>query len=69
MVLISHNALHIGNSSNAGDEKADILEDSYGTRPTGDDSKIVYINDIYNLDSIPFDVKTIIDSDNTEDPV
>ena len=69
MVLISRNALHIGNSSDTGDEKPDIPEDSCGTIPTGDDSKIVYINDSYNLDSIPFDVETIIDSDNIEDTV
>ncbi len=30
-------------------------------------SKTVYINDSYNLDSIPFDIKNIIDEANTED--
>jgi hypothetical protein len=69
MVLISRNALLIGNSSDTGAEKAIIPEVSCGTIPTGDDSKIVYINDSYNLDSIPFDVETIIDSDNIEDTV
>jgi hypothetical protein len=66
MELISRNALHIGNSSDTGDEKADISEVSCGTMATSDDSKIVYMNDNYNLDSIPFDVETIIDRDNSE---
>jgi hypothetical protein len=29
----------------------------------GKDSKTVYINGIYNLDTIPFDVSKIIDTD------
>jgi hypothetical protein len=66
MELISRNALHIGNSSDTGDEKADISEVSCGTMATSDDSKIVYMNDNYTLDSIPFDVETIIDRDNSE---
>ena len=33
----------------------------------GNDSKTVYINNSYNLDSIPFDSITIIDTDNSED--
>lgn len=29
-----------------------------------EDSKVIYINDSYNLDTIPFDVDEIIDTDN-----
>jgi hypothetical protein len=33
----------------------------------GDDSKTVYVNDSYNLDTIPFDVGQIIDMDDLVD--
>ncbi len=33
----------------------------------GEDSKILYINDSYNFDTIPFHVDKIIDTDKIED--
>jgi hypothetical protein len=33
----------------------------------GEDSKTVYINDSYNLDTIPFDVENVIDAITEED--
>jgi hypothetical protein len=46
-----------------------MAEEDLGLTPTGEGAKIVYINDSYNLDSIPFDVDQIIDNDNNEDIV
>jgi hypothetical protein len=52
--------LLIGNPSNPTTETI-MLEKSKSK--FGKDSKIVYINDSYNLDTIPFDVSQIIKTD------
>jgi hypothetical protein len=57
--------LHVGNLSDP--TEAILSEES--TSGIGEDSKIVYINDSYNLDTIGFDVVQIIDTDEIEDIV
>jgi hypothetical protein len=54
--------LLIGNPSDP--TEAILMEES--TQEVSDDSKKVYVNDSYNLDTIGFDVDQIID---TEDSV
>ena len=44
-----------------------MTAENYTTNDVGENSKIVYLNDSYDLDTIPLDVETIIDlNDNDE---
>jgi hypothetical protein len=55
--------LLIGNPSNP--MEAILMKET--TSKFGEDSKIIYINDSYNLDTINFDVDQIIDTDEIVD--
>ena len=59
--------LLIGNSGQKSDEKNAQPAVECAEEQISDHSKTVYINDSFNLDSIPFDIENIIDEDNTED--
>ena len=68
-VLILRTCPLLGNSGGTSDQKGGFLAVDSGVDEIGENSKTVYINDNYNLDTIPLDVDTIIDtddSDNTE---
>ena len=66
-VLISRNTLLIGNSGDVIDKNSEFLGGNSPDPTKDDSSKTVYINDSYNLDTIPFDVDNIIDIENIED--
>ncbi len=57
----------LGNSGDPRDETVKNVAVDLEVTALGDDSKTVYINDSYSLDSIPFDIVNIIDTDNSED--
>ena len=59
----------IGNSSNEPEEKNQKGDVDSSVSKFEEGSKTIYINDSYNLDTIPFDVDEIIDTDNVEDTV
>ena len=54
---------NVGDSSTKKDEKP--AENSTSEHVT-ENSKIVYLNDSYDLDTIPLDVETIIDFDDND---
>ena len=49
------------------DGKSKILGVNSPLAPVGESANTIYINDSYNLNTIPFDVKNIIEIDNIED--
>ncbi len=53
----------IGNSGEACDQKTGILAVDSVVDEVGENSKTVYINDSYELDTIPLDVETVLDVD------
>ena len=62
-VLNCHSFLQVGNLSNPMD--GILVEES--SNQVVDDSKTVYINYSYNLDTIPFDVEDIVDTQDNEE--
>ena len=59
-------SLLLRNSGDPGEEKNDFPAVDSGVADIGENSKTVYINDSYNLDTIPFDVEAIIDIDDSD---
>ncbi len=56
-----------GNVGDSSTGKTKMTAENYTTNDVGENSKIVYLNDSYDLDTIPLDVETIIDlNDNDE---
>jgi hypothetical protein len=60
------NALLVGNFDDVNDKKTENKTGETTTLEVDLSSKTVYINDSYNLDCIPFDTESIIDTDNVE---
>ena len=59
--------LLLGNSGKQTDKTTNNLLVEEVVTLVGDDSKTVYINDSYNLNSIPFDTVSFIEKDELED--
>ena len=56
---------NLGHTSTTG--TTEILDENCTTDEGVENSKIVYLNDSYELDEIPLDVETIIDLDDNEE--
>jgi hypothetical protein len=56
-----------GNVGDTSTENTEILAFESTSEDECENSKIVYLNDSYDLDTIPLDVETIIDMNNNEE--
>ena len=66
-MLTLRTTLASGNSNNEKDKNTEILDENSALNETSQYSNTVYINDSYNLDTIPLQIDDIVDIDNCED--
>ena len=67
-MLTLRTTLASGNSNNEKDKNTEILDENSALNETSQYSNTVYINDSYNLDTIPLQIDDIVDIDNCENP-